>query len=137
LNFATNPQAEALAARENASSGQSMGDLPSLVKAIALNNKVAESRELATTVQGSLARKLGPQSKGLKDLGVKQAPFAVLIGAQMPSILSEISFLTNKTDAGLLKQQAYRQRIAQALCDAVLAYRASLKKTVTVAARTQ
>ena len=104
LNFATNPAAEAVAARENATSAQTMGTLPAILKAIALNNKLAESRELATILQTSLVRKLRAQNKGLRDLGVKQAPFVVLIGAQMPSVLAEISFLTNKSEASLLKQ---------------------------------
>jgi N-acetylmuramoyl-L-alanine amidase len=134
LNFASNPQAEVVAARENASSVQAMGGLPQLVKAITLNNKLTESRELATLVQSSLMRRLSVQNKAIKDLGVKQAPFVVLIGAQMPSVLAEISFLTNKAEASLLKQDAYRQRIAQALCDAVLKYQSSLKKVGTVAA---
>ena len=99
LNFATNPEAEEVAARENATSAQTMGTLPAILKAIALNNKLAESRELATMVQTSLVRKLRTQNKGLRDLGVKQAPFVVLIGAQMPSVLAEISFLTNKSEA--------------------------------------
>lgn len=134
LNFAQNPQAEAVAARENASSAQAMGVLPQIVKAIAMNNKLTESREFATLVQSSLARRLAVQNKAVRDLGVKQAPFVVLIGAQMPSVLAEISFLTNKTEAGLLKQDAYRQRIAQALCDSILKYQSSLKKVGTVAA---
>jgi N-acetylmuramoyl-L-alanine amidase len=134
LNFAQSPQAEAVAARENASSAQAMGVLPQIVKAIALNNKLTESRELATLVQSSLTRRLSVQNKAVRDLGVKQAPFVVLIGAQMPSVLAEISFLTNKTEAGLLKQDAYRQRIAQALCDSILKYQSSLKKVGTVAA---
>ena len=92
-----------------------MGTLPDILKAIALNNKLAESRELATIVQTSLVRRLRQQNKTIRDLGVKQAPFVVLIGAQMPSVLAEISFLTNRTEATLLKQPAYRQRIAQAL----------------------
>ncbi|HKW01281.1 MAG TPA: N-acetylmuramoyl-L-alanine amidase [Vicinamibacterales bacterium] len=134
LNFATNPTAEAVAARENASSGQNMGTLPDILKAIALNNKLAESRELASIVQTSLVRRLSQQNRTIRDLGVKQAPFVVLIGAQMPSILAEISFLTNRSDATLLKQGSYRQKIAQALCDAIVKYQASLKK-VTVASR--
>ena len=129
LDFATNPDAEALAARENASSAQTMRLLPDLVKAIALNNKVDESRELAKMVQASLVRRMSPLSKGLQDLGVKRAPFVVLIGAQMPSVLAEISFLTNRTDASLLKQASHRQRIAEALADGVLRYRSSLKTT--------
>jgi N-acetylmuramoyl-L-alanine amidase len=137
LNFATNPDAEATAARENASSAQAMGTLPSIVKAIALNNKLAESRELADAVQASLAHRLRATSPttGLRDLGVKQAPFVVLIGAQMPSVLAEVSFLTNKSDAALLKKSAYRERVAQALSEAVLKYQASLKKVTAVASR--
>ncbi len=133
LNFSTNPAAEAVAARENATSSETMGNLPKLVKTIALNNKVAESRELASMVQSSLVHRLQSRSKGLKNLGVKQAPFVVLIGAQMPSVLAEVSFLTNRSDASLLKQGAYRQRIAQALCDAVMKYQTSLKKVTQVA----
>lgn len=134
LNLATNPQAEAVAARENASSAQAMRTLPQLVRAITTNNKLAESRELAGAVQSSLVRRLRPRNRLFQDLGVKQAPFMVLIGAQMPSVLAEIAFLTNRAEAGLVKQNAYKQQIAQALCDAILQYRASLKKVSTVAA---
>ncbi|MEO7192041.1 MAG: N-acetylmuramoyl-L-alanine amidase [Vicinamibacterales bacterium] len=135
LSFAMNPQAEAVAARENASTSQTMRTLPNIVKAIAMNNKLTESRELAGMVQTSLLRRLKVQNQNARDLGVKQAPFVVLIGAQMPSVLAEISFLTNRSEASLLKQPAYRQRIAQALADAVLKYQASLKKVTTLAAR--
>jgi N-acetylmuramoyl-L-alanine amidase len=131
LNFATNPEAEKVAARENATSAQTMGTLPAILRAIALNNKLDESRELAQILQTQLVRKLRAQSKGVRDLGVKQAPFVVLIGAQMPSVLAEISFVTNRADAALLKQAAYRQHIAQALYDGILKYQTSLKK-VTV-----
>ena len=82
LNFANNPEAEAVAARENAGSGQTMHNLPDIVKAIALNNKFNESRDLAETVQKSMVQRLGTRSKQLRDLGVKQAPFVVLIGAK-------------------------------------------------------
>jgi N-acetylmuramoyl-L-alanine amidase len=133
LNFATNPTAEAVAARENATSVHTMRQMPDILKAIALNSKLAESRDLATFVQTSLVRRLVVQNKGMLDLGVKQAPFVVLIGADMPSVLAEIAFITNKTEAGLLKQSSYRQRIAQALCDAVVKYQTSLKKVTTVA----
>jgi N-acetylmuramoyl-L-alanine amidase len=135
LNFATNPEAEAVAARENATSSRSMGHLPEIVKAITLNNKLAESRELATMVQTQMMRKLKAQNSNVRDLGVKQAPFVVLIGAEMPSVLAEISFLTNRGEASLLKQTAYKNRIAQALCDAILKYQTSLKKVTTVASK--
>jgi N-acetylmuramoyl-L-alanine amidase len=128
LNFATNPEAEAVAARENATSGQPMHSLPDIVKAIALNNKINESREFADTVQKSMVKRLGAKNKMLRDLGVKQAPFVVLIGASMPSVLAEISFVTNKQDGTLLKTAAYKQSIAQALMDAVVNYQQSLKR---------
>ena len=128
LNFATDPEAEAVAARENAASGRNMGRLPDLVKTIALNDKVVESRELANIVQASMFRRLKTQNKTLRDLGVKQAPFVVLIGAEMPSVLAEVSFVTNKTEGSLLKKEAYRQSIAQSLADGVLRYQSSLKR---------
>ena len=128
LNFASTPDAEAVAARENAASVQTMGTLPAIVKAIALNNKLEESREFAVLLQGSLVKRTRSQSSTARDLGVKQAPFVVLIGAQMPSVLTEIAFLTNKTEAGLLKQPAHRQLIAQALRDAIVKYQDSLKR---------
>ena len=80
LNFANNRNAEAIAARENAASGNGMAALPELVKAIALNNKLDESRDFATYVQRALVGRLKSGNKNLRDLGVKQAPFAVLIG---------------------------------------------------------
>lgn len=128
LNFATNPEAEAVAARENAGSGQSMHKLPDIVRAIALNNKIDESRDFADMVQRSMVRRLSTRNAQLRDIGVKQAPFVVLIGAEMPSVLAEMSFVTNKQDAALLKTGAYRQQIAEALLDAVLRYQQSLKK---------
>jgi N-acetylmuramoyl-L-alanine amidase len=137
LNFSTTHEAEAVAARENETSAQTMGNLPELVKSITLNNKLAESKELADMVQKAMIKRLTPQNATIRDLGVKQAPFVVLIGAQMPSVLAEVSFLTNRSDAVLLKQSAYRQKIAQALFDAVVSYQASLKKVVTVAGRDQ
>ena len=133
LNFANNLSAAAVAARENAASGQAMGALPDFVKAIALNNKLDESRDFATYVQRSMIEKLRVTNKTTKDLGVKQAPFAVLIGAAMPSVLAEISFVTNPQDAKLLRGGAYRQRIAEALSNAIRKYQSSLKNVPTVA----
>jgi N-acetylmuramoyl-L-alanine amidase len=135
LNFAMNPEAEAVAARENATSGQAMHSLPDIVKTIALNNKINESRDLAETVQRSMAKRLSARNRALRDLGVKQAPFVVLIGALMPSVLAEISFVTNKQDGALLKTGAYRQQIAQALLDAILNYQQGLKRMNAVAGK--
>ena len=132
LNFAMNPEAEAVAARENTTSAQPMHNLPDIVKAIALNNKINESRDLAETVQKAMAKRLSTRNKTLRDLGVKQAPFVVLIGAVMPSVLAEISFVTNKQDGTLLKTPAYRQQIAQSLFDAIQNYQQGLKRLNSV-----
>jgi N-acetylmuramoyl-L-alanine amidase len=127
LNFASNQNAAAVAARENATSDQTMGALQDVVKAIALNSKRDESRDFATYVQREMIDSLKGANKTLKDLGVKQAPFVVLVGASMPSVLAEISFITNPQEAKLLKSNGYRQRIAQALFDGIKDYQASLK----------
>src|SRR4029450_5458419 len=105
------------------------------VKAIALNNKINESRDLAVTVQKSMAKRLASRNKTLRDLGVKQAPFVVLIGAVMPSVLAEISFVTNRQESTLLKTGAYRQQIAQALYDAIQNYQQSLKRMNAIAGK--
>jgi N-acetylmuramoyl-L-alanine amidase len=133
LNFATTLGAAAVAARENAASGQSMGELPDVVKTIALNNKLDESRDFATFVQREMVARLRPANRTIRDLGVKQAPFVVLIGAAMPSVLAEISFMTNPQEAKLLKSSAYRQRIAEALFEAVRTYQTSLKRVPSIA----
>jgi N-acetylmuramoyl-L-alanine amidase len=133
LNFASNPEAEAVAARENSASGKTMHSLPEIVRAIALNNKIDESRDFADMVQKSMVRRLSSKNKTLRDLGVKQAPFVVLIGAGMPSVLAEISFITNKQDGTLLKTTAYRQQIAESLFDAIVRYQRSLKGVRAVA----
>ena len=133
LNFANNLSAAAVAARENAASGQVMGALPDIVKAIALNNKLDESRDFAMQVQRAMLERLKASNKSIRDLGVKQAPFVVLIGAAMPSVLAEISFVTNPQEAKLLKGTAYRQRIAESLLNAIRKYQTSLKSTTSVA----
>jgi N-acetylmuramoyl-L-alanine amidase len=133
LNFASNPEAEALAARENATSARGMHSLPEIVRAITLNNKLDESRDFAGLVQRAMVKRLTPANRSLRDLGVKQAPFVVLIGAAMPSVLAEISFLSNRNEGALLRTPAYRQRIAEALADAIMQYQGSLKKVASLA----
>ena len=133
LNISPNPEAGRIAARENASSSKTMHDFQDIVKAIALNDKIDESREFAATVQTSMFEKLLAANREMRNLGVKQAPFMVLIGATMPSILAEISFLTNRQDAALLKTDKYRQQIADALFQGVMRYQQALKKVPAVA----
>jgi len=134
LNFATNPQAEAIAARENAGGSQTMRNLPDIVRAIALNNKIDESRDFASMVQNALYTRLRKTNRNVRNLGVKQAPFVVLVGATMPSILAEISFITNRQEAALLKTDRYKQQIAEALLAGVLKYQQALKKVPAIAA---
>ena len=126
LNFTTSADALEVAARENAVSSESIHQLSDLVKKITLQDKIAESREFATDVEGSLYQGLSAGNDGLKDRGVKKAPFVVLIGANMPSILAEISFLTNPADASELRDSDYRQRIAESLYKGVARYVRSL-----------
>jgi N-acetylmuramoyl-L-alanine amidase len=126
LNFTTQLDALEVAARENAVSDQSIHQLSDLVKKIALKDKIAESREFATDVQESLYSGLERGNPGLKNRGVKKAPFVVLIGANMPSILAEISFVTNPNDARELEEPAYRERVAESLYRGVARYEAGL-----------
>lgn len=126
LNFTTSADALEVAARENAVSDESIHQLSDLVKKIALQDKINESREFASDVEQSLYSGLEDGNPGLKDRGVKKAPFVVLIGANMPSILAEISFLTNPDDANELRQPQYRERIAEALYRGIARYVGSL-----------
>jgi N-acetylmuramoyl-L-alanine amidase len=129
LNFTSDPTALDVAARENAVSDQSIHQLSDLVKKIALKDKIAESREFAADVEGSLYAGLARGNLGLKDRGVKKAPFVVLIGANMPSILAEISFVTNPKDADELAQPEYRERVAESLYKGVARYEGGLSGT--------
>ena len=135
LNFAPDPEAERIAARENAGAARTMHALPDIVKAIALNNKIDESRDFAAIVQTSLVDRLRRSNRNTRDLGVKQAPFMVLIGATMPSILAEVSFITNDDESRLLKTSAYRQQIADALFQGIQRYQRGLKANVRLAAQ--
>ena len=122
LNFTSNADALEVAARENAVSDKSIHELQDLVKKIALKEKIEESREFASDVQQALHTGLAAKSPAIRDRGVKKAPFIVLIGANMPSILAEISFVSNPTDAHKLETAEYRQRIAESLYRGISRY---------------
>ena len=122
LNFTSSREALETASRENAASDRSIHELQDLVKRIMLRDKVDESRELAQQVEHALAARKGSGT----DRGVKQAPFIVLIGANMPSILTEISFISNPQEEKQIKTPAYRQAIAESLFDGVRSYAESL-----------
>jgi N-acetylmuramoyl-L-alanine amidase len=122
LNFTSSPEALEVAARENAVSEKSIHELQDLVKKIALKEKIEESQEFAADVQHSLHTGLAAKNPGERDRGVKKAPFIVLIGANMPSILAEISFLSNPGDERRLGTAEYRQKIAESLYRGIAKY---------------
>jgi N-acetylmuramoyl-L-alanine amidase len=126
LNFTTSKAALDLAAKENASARSTIFDLKEVLAKIAMKDKIDESREFASTVQNSLFAFSSKNNAAAKNRGVKRAPFVVLIGATMPSVLAEIGFLTNATDEALLKKPDQRQKIAEALYKGVASYADSL-----------
>ena len=127
LNFTTSRTALDLAARENAAAESSIFDLKDVLEKIALKDKIDESREFASRLQTSLYT-LTKASAAAKNRGIKKAPFVVLIGAQMPSVLAEIGFLTNSTDEALMRKTEHRQKIAEALYKGIAAYAESLSQ---------
>ena len=126
LNFTSDPNSLEVAARENATSQESVYQLQSLIKKIALSEKIEESSEFARDVDQSLDRATASTGNEQPDRGLKKAPFVVLIGANMPSILAEISFLTNPRDERLLSKSTYRQQIAEGLYQGLARYVANL-----------
>jgi len=126
LNFATSPESMEVAARENANSQESLHDLQDLIQKIARNEKIEESKELAGDIQGTLSQRLQLVNHSERNRGVKKAPFIVLIGANMPSVLSEISFVSNPNDERLLRKTDQRQRIADGLYRGISTYLDSL-----------
>jgi N-acetylmuramoyl-L-alanine amidase len=128
LNFTTSKTAMDLAARENASSQRSIYDLQELLQKIALRDKIGESLEFATRLQSSLSSLSTRVNDNAKNRGIKRAPFVVLIGANMPSVLAEIGFLTNPSDETLLKTPEHRQKIAEALYKGIASYADTLSR---------
>ena len=126
LNLKGSPEAMEVAARENAVSQDGIHDLEDLVKKIARTEKIDESKEFAEDVQDSLSKRIQKTAKPVRNRGVRKAPFVVLIGADMPSILTEISFLSNTSDEQLLKKPEHRQHIAEGVYQGVSAYLQSL-----------
>jgi N-acetylmuramoyl-L-alanine amidase len=122
LNFATSAESMEVASRENANSQESLHDLQDLIQKIARNEKIEESKELANDIQDTLTARMQLVSRAEKNRGVKKAPFVVLIGANMPSVLSEISFVSNPGDEKLLRKPDQRQRIADGLYRGVATY---------------
>jgi N-acetylmuramoyl-L-alanine amidase len=126
LNFTTAKDALDVAARENAISDKSVFELRDLIQQISLHEKIDESKEFANRVQMSLQTFERTYSPASKNRGIKKAPFVVLIGANMPSILAEVGFISNVREEALLNRPEHRQKLADALYHGVSKYAQSL-----------
>jgi N-acetylmuramoyl-L-alanine amidase len=126
LSLATSQESMELATRENMLAQSFLHDLPELIQKITRNEKITESKQLAVDLQNALSQRLQLVSRRETNRGVKQAPFIVLTGAKMPAVLSEISFVSNASDASLLLVSSQRQRIAEGLYRGIAAYLDSL-----------
>ncbi|WP_027390172.1 N-acetylmuramoyl-L-alanine amidase [Chrysiogenes arsenatis] len=124
LNIATDPEAMELAARENAISEKSVSDLQGILKDLMMNSKISESTVLAQAVHRQLVNGVRQRYPDIPDKGVKKAPFYVLIGAQMPSILLEVGFISNRREGELLASPAYRELLAEHIARGIMRYAA-------------
>ncbi len=122
LNLATDEQAIAVAARENATSEKNISDLEYILSDLMKHAKINESRRLANTVQTSFVKGMKRKYSGIDDHGVKQAPFYVLLGARMPSILIETGFLSNKKECKRLMSDSYQTAISHTITDGIKKY---------------
>ena len=122
LNMATDQQSVMVAARENATSEKNISDLQTILNDLMMNTKIRESSRLAHQVQKGMVGGAGKRYKKIRNLGVKQAPFYVLIGAQMPAVLVEVGFLSNRTERKRLMNKAYQERLAAGICDGIKRY---------------
>jgi N-acetylmuramoyl-L-alanine amidase len=128
LNFSPDPRVNELAARENATTTKTIGEMDKIIKRIVESSKIIESRELAQKIQTNLVQCLSRQYSDIKDLGAKGGPFWTLIGSGMPSVLVEVSHFSNPKEAARLMDPTYRQKIAQGIYDGLLDYIQSLGK---------
>jgi len=122
VSLAASPEAREIATRENAVGDSSLHNLPDLIKKITRNENLAESRQLASDIQNALSQRLQLVSRQETNRGVKRAPFIVLTGANMPAVLSEISFLSNPLDEKLLTENEQRQHVTEGLYRGIVAY---------------
>ncbi len=122
LNMATDERSVMVAARENATSEKNISDLQTILNDLMLNTKINESSRLAHAVQKGMITQIDKNFKRPRDLGIKQAPFYVLIGAEMPAILVEAGFFTNPAEEKKLLNSKYRDTIAAGICKGIKSY---------------
>ena len=130
LNLSQDPTVVETAARENATSTKNIGQMRETIKKILQNTKIPESMELAQIIQKNLVHTLSQKYSAVRDLGVKGGPFWVLIGAEVPSVLVEISFLSNSAEEEKLRDPQYLERIALGIYQGIIAYKSSLEKGI-------
>jgi N-acetylmuramoyl-L-alanine amidase len=129
LNLATDDEAVLVAARENATSAKNISDLESILTGLMQNAKINESNRLAGYVQQSLYAQMSSRYSSIKDKGVKQAPFYVLLGAQMPAILVETSFISNARECKRLMNAGYQELLCQSIISGIEKYIQALNPT--------
>ena len=128
LNFNQDLSVMAIAALENATSTKNISSMKKIIEKITQNSKIVESKELAQIIQKNLVRRLSRSYKNVRDLGSKGGPFWVLIGGEIPSVLIEVSHLSNLDEESRLRSPQYRQQIAQGIYDGLIEYMQSLGK---------
>lgn len=126
LNLSKNNQAAEVAARENGTSLEDVSNLEAILFDLMANAKINESSRLAAKVQQSMVAGLRPHYSRIKDLGVRQGPFHVLLGATMPSVLVEAAFISNSREAKRLASKTYQNRVADAIVKGVKNYAATI-----------
>jgi N-acetylmuramoyl-L-alanine amidase len=126
LNMATDERSVVVAARENATSEKNISDLQTILNDLMLNTKIQESSRLAHDVQKGMVTNVDRWYTRVRNLGVKQAPFYVLVGAEMPAILVETGFITNSTERKRLASRRYQEKLAEGICDGIKAYMKSI-----------
>lgn len=131
LDLATSPEAMETAARENMTSVRRISDLQILLKDILFNTKRNESSRMAHVVQTAMITHLSKHYSNVENRGVKQAPFFVLLGAEMPSILVEVSFISNPDEEKQLKRDAYRLTLARGILEGLKDYADKTKSLVS------
>ncbi len=127
LSLASTPEEQQAAALENAVSSKQLGELQSILKDILKNSKIKESRHFAGMMQTSMVQGMQKKYSNVKNRGVRKAPFFVLIGAQMPSILVELGFLSNRDEEKRLRSNSYLEALASEIVMGVESYSKSLK----------
>jgi N-acetylmuramoyl-L-alanine amidase len=127
LNLAKTEKVAQLAAKENGTSLEKVSLLQAILFDLMANYKLNDSAQLADDVQQAVYHKVSARYSGVKNLGVKQGPFYVLVGATMPSILVETAFVSNAREEARLNDPVYQECTAEGILEGIREYIVSLK----------